>query len=32
MLEIDSTQFYESMDARFAKFGHTELEIRIFEV
>jgi hypothetical protein len=27
MLEIDATQFYESMDARFAKFGRTELEI-----
>jgi hypothetical protein len=27
MLEIDSTQFYESMDARFAKIGRTELEI-----
>jgi hypothetical protein len=24
MIEIDSTQFYETMDAKFTKFGHLE--------
>jgi hypothetical protein len=27
MLEIDSMDFFESMDAKFAKFGRTELKI-----
>jgi hypothetical protein len=32
MLEIDSTQFYETTDAKFAEIGHTELKICNFEV
>jgi hypothetical protein len=27
MLEIDSTHFYETIDAKFAKFGRVDLEI-----